>query len=140
MTIRLSDLGQVFLVCGKTDMRQGIDSLSYLVKSQFNLDPFSGQVYLFCGGRKDRFKALYWDGQGFWLLYKRFENGKLTWPNNEEEVKALTSEQVDWLMKGFSIIPKINRKRFQSRQDFGAFSIYFVIGRLLSIYKKTAIS
>ncbi|HGR1124407.1 TPA: IS66 family insertion sequence element accessory protein TnpB, partial [Streptococcus pneumoniae] len=24
------------------------------------------------------FKALYWDGQGFWLLYKRFENGKLT--------------------------------------------------------------
>ena len=108
MTIRLSDLGQVYLVCGKTDMRQGIDSLAYLVKSQFNLDPFSGQVYLFCGGRKDRFKTLYWDGQGFWLLYKRFENGKLTWPSNEEEVKALTSEQVDWLMKGFSIIPKIN--------------------------------
>ncbi|HFI0293427.1 transposase [Streptococcus suis] len=78
------------MVCGKTDMRQGIDSLSYLVKSQFNLDPFSGQVYLFYGGRKDRFKAL-------------------------------TSEQVDWFMKGFSIIPKINRKRFQSRQDFGAF-------------------
>ncbi|WP_256903510.1 transposase, partial [Streptococcus pneumoniae] len=24
-------------------------------------------------------KALYWDGQGFWLLYKRFENGRLTW-------------------------------------------------------------
>ncbi|NRG68404.1 IS3 family transposase [Streptococcus suis] len=47
MTIRLSDLGQVYLVCGKTDMRQGIDSLAYLVKSQFNLDPFSGQVYLF---------------------------------------------------------------------------------------------
>lgn len=37
-------------------MRQGIDSLAYLVKSQFNLDFFSGQVYLFCGGRKDRFK------------------------------------------------------------------------------------
>ncbi|HFI0306870.1 TPA: IS66 family insertion sequence element accessory protein TnpB [Streptococcus suis] len=108
MTIRLSDLGKVYLVCGKTDMRQGIDSLAYLVKSQFNLDPFSGQVYLFCGGRKDRFKVLYWDGQGFWLLYKRFENGKLAWPNNEEEVKTLTSEQVDWLMKGFSISPKIN--------------------------------
>ncbi|HGS1856283.1 TPA: IS66 family insertion sequence element accessory protein TnpB, partial [Streptococcus pneumoniae] len=27
------------------------------------MDPFSGQVFLFCGGRKDRFKALYWDGQ-----------------------------------------------------------------------------
>ncbi|CJF52891.1 transposase [Streptococcus pneumoniae] len=77
MTIHLSSLGQVYLVCGKTDMRQGIDSLAYLVKTHFELDPFSGQVFLFCGGRKDRFKALYWDGQGFWLLYKRFENGLL---------------------------------------------------------------
>ncbi|MDQ8837954.1 IS66 family insertion sequence element accessory protein TnpB, partial [Streptococcus ruminantium] len=42
---------------------------------------------------------------------KRFENGKLTWPNNEEEVKALTSEQVDWLMKGFSISPNIKSTR-----------------------------
>ncbi|MGQ7461762.1 IS66 family insertion sequence element accessory protein TnpB [Streptococcus suis] len=29
------------MVCGRTDMRQGIDSLAYLVKRQFNLDPFS---------------------------------------------------------------------------------------------------
>ncbi|COM00658.1 IS66 family insertion sequence element accessory protein TnpB [Streptococcus pneumoniae] len=75
MIIQLSDLGQVHLVCSKIDMRQGIDSLAYVVKTHFELDPFSGQVFLFCGGRKDRFKALYWDGQGFWLLYKRFENG-----------------------------------------------------------------
>ena len=69
-------------------MRQGIDSLAYLVKSQFNLDPFSGQVYLFCGGRKDRFKALYWDGQDFGYCINVLKMGKLTWPNNEEEVKA----------------------------------------------------
>lgn len=50
MTIQLSDLGQVYLVCGKTDMRQGIDSLAYLLKSQNELVPFSGSVYLFCGG------------------------------------------------------------------------------------------
>lgn len=108
MAIQLSDLGQVYIVCGKTDMWQGIDALAYLVKSHCDLDPFSGQVFLFCGGRKARFKALYWDGQGLWLLYKRFENGKLTWPSNENEVKALSSEQVDWLMKGFAITPKIN--------------------------------
>ena len=54
-----------------------------------------GQVYLVCG-RKDRFKALYWDGQGYWLLYKRFENGKMSWPQNQNEVQALSSEQVDW--------------------------------------------
>ncbi|WP_264260180.1 IS66 family insertion sequence element accessory protein TnpB [Streptococcus pneumoniae] len=65
-------------------MRQGIDSLAYVVKTHFELDSFSGQVFLFCGGRKDRFKVLYWDGQGFWLLYKRFENG--------------TTKAVQWLI------------------------------------------
>lgn len=113
--INLCDLGRVHLITGKTDMRQGIDSLAYLVKQEFELDPFSGQVFLFCGGRKDRFKALYWDGLGFWLLYKRFENGKLNWPSNEREVKELTSEQVEWFMKGFSITPTI--KTINSR-DF----------------------
>ena len=106
--INLYDLGQVYIVCGKTDMRKGIDTLAYLVKEKFGLDSFSGKVFLFCGGKQDRFKALYWDGQGYWLLYKRFENGKMNWPKNHDEVKALTSEQVDWLMQGFSITPKIN--------------------------------
>ena len=91
--IRLSDLSQVYIVCGKTDLRKGIDGLATLVKEQFELDPFSGKVFLFCGGSKDRFKALYWDGQGFWLLYKRFENGKLNWPRNQNEVQALSSKQ-----------------------------------------------
>lgn len=53
--IRLSDLGQVYIVCGKTDLRKGIDGLATLVKEQFELDPFSGKVFLFCGGSKKPF-------------------------------------------------------------------------------------
>ena len=41
--INLAELGRVFIVCGKTDMRRGIDSLAYIVKKSFNLDPFSGK-------------------------------------------------------------------------------------------------
>ena len=70
--INLYDLGQVYIVCGRTDMRRGIDGLAAIVKDKFDLDPFAGQVFIFCGGSRDRFKALYWDGQGYWLLYKRF--------------------------------------------------------------------
>ena len=92
--------GPVYIVCGKTDLRKGIDSLAYLIQSQFDLRPFFKILFLFCGGKSDRFKALYWDGEGFWLLYKRFENGRLTWPRSTTEVQALTPEQVEWLMKG----------------------------------------
>ena len=37
--INLAELGRVFIVCGKTDMRRGIDSLAYIVKKSFNLAP-----------------------------------------------------------------------------------------------------
>ncbi len=98
--INLAELGRVFIVCGKIDMCPGIDSLAYIVKKSFNL--VSGCVFIFCGSRRDRFKALYWDGQGFWLLYKRFENGKLAWPSNEDEVRELSDEQVMRLKQGFT--------------------------------------
>ncbi|NRO26036.1 hypothetical protein IMAU30028_00536 [Lactobacillus helveticus] len=43
--INLYDLGQVYIVCGRTDMRRGIDGLAAIVKDEFDLDPFSGRVF-----------------------------------------------------------------------------------------------
>lgn len=78
MIIDQRQIRQVYLVCGKTDLRRGIDGLAGVVQDQFELDPYNQALYLFCGTRKDRFKALYWDGDGFLLLYKRIENGRLS--------------------------------------------------------------
>ncbi|WKF86148.1 IS66 family insertion sequence element accessory protein TnpB [Lacticaseibacillus pantheris] len=49
-----------------------------VVQEEYQLDPHNQALYLFCGRRKDRFKALFWDGDGFILLYKRVENGAVT--------------------------------------------------------------
>lgn len=32
----------------------------------------------------------------------------MNWPKNQDEVRELSPAQVDWLMKGFSIEPKIS--------------------------------
>ena len=66
---------KVYIACGYTDLRRGIDGLASMVQEAFSLDPFSNTLFLFCGRRRDRIKALYWEGDGFVLLYKRLESG-----------------------------------------------------------------
>ena len=94
---------RVFIACGYTDLRRGIDGLASLVQQQFDLDPFTNTLFLFCGRRRDRIKALYWEGNGFVLLYKRLESGSFQWPRKESEVRSLTPQQYRWLMEGLSV-------------------------------------
>ena len=73
------------------------------MQSQFQMDPFQRVMFLFRGRKRDRIKALYWEGDGFLLLYKRLEDGSFQWPRSGEEVRAMTPQQYRWLMEGLSI-------------------------------------
>ena len=100
-------LGRMF---SKAFSGESIDGLASLVQQQFDLDPFTNTLFLFCGRRRDRIKALYWEGNGFILLYKRLESGSFQWPRKESEARALTSQQYRWLMEGLSVDqPKAHR-------------------------------
>ena len=109
----LADFGgadRIFIACGCTDLRSGIDRLAGIVAEQFQMDPFSNTLFLFCGRRKDRIKALYWEGNGFILLYKRLESGSFSWPRNGDEAKELSPQQYRWLMEGLQVEqPKAHR-------------------------------
>ena len=85
---------RVVLACGFVDLRKGIDGLAQIVGARYDLNPFvKGTFFLFCGRRSDRIKGLLWMGSGFLLLYKRFEDGSLSWPRTQEEAAELTEEQ-----------------------------------------------
>ncbi len=92
------------MAVGYTDMRKQIDGLSALVTAQFRLDPFSNSVFLFCGRNARVMKALYWEGDGFVLLYKRLENGRFKWPRDESETREITPQQFRWLMEGLAVV------------------------------------
>ena len=95
----------IYLVCGKTDLRKGIDGLALVIAENYGLDLYDNSLFLFCGSRSDRFKALFWDGEGFILLYKRFENGHLTWPRHRNDAQQLSEQQLDWLLQGLNPLP-----------------------------------
>ena len=96
----------IYIACGYTDMRKSIDGLAAVVQQQFHLDPFSKSLFLFCGKRRDRIKVLFWEGDGFVLLYKRLENGSFKWPRTKDEVKPISWQQFRWLMEGLEIEQK----------------------------------
>lgn len=87
MRVKFPDDIRIYIACGKTDMRKSIDGLSAIVCQNFKLDPFENALFLFCGGKRDRMKAILWEGDGFLVLYKRLENGVLQRPRSTEDVR-----------------------------------------------------
>lgn len=106
MRVKFPDNIKIYIACRKTDMRKSIDGLSAIVSQNFKLDPFQNTLFLFCGGKRDRMKAILWEGDGFLLLYKRLEGGSFQWPRTTEEVREITPQQYRWLIEGLSIDQK----------------------------------
>ena len=49
----------IYIALGYTDLRSGIDRLVAIIKNDFDLDPYDkGSIFLFCGRRTDRIKAI----------------------------------------------------------------------------------
>lgn len=109
MLAEAAGVQRIFIACGYTDLRKGIDGLANIIGTKFDLNPFQKNVlFLFCGKRTDRIKGLLWEGTGFLLLYKRLESRSFTWPRTREEAAEITREQYAMLMIGLNPIePKI---------------------------------
>ena len=102
-----SGFKKVYLATGFTDLRRGIDGLAAIIRFQFHLDPYDkNTLFLFCGRRSDRIKALLWEGDGFLLMYKRLDNGAFRWPRSADEAMAITADQYRMLMQGLEIVAR----------------------------------
>ena len=99
----------IYIVCGYTDLRYGIDSLAAIIEQKYKMNLFiPNTLFLFCGRSASKIKGLLWEGDGFLLLTKRVECGRFSWPRYSAELKNLSPEQFRYLMQGFSINPIIH--------------------------------
>ncbi len=114
----MSGVAKIYLVTGYTDMRKSIDGLMAIVRDTYCMDPFSNSLYLFCGRRCDRLKALHFDRDGFVLYYKRLENGRYQWPRNASEVRTLSRQEYRWLLEGLAIDQPRAIRQSPQRKDF----------------------
>jgi transposase len=107
----------VYLACGHTDMRKSINGLSAKVEGSFGLDPFGEALFVFCNRNRDRVKILEWDGDGFWLYFKRLEKGHFRWPAaGEETTMTLTGEELSIMLSGTKVELKLKRSEVTERK------------------------
>jgi transposase len=87
---------RIFLAHQPLDFRKGIDGLVGHCRQQLSCDPYSGALFVFTNRRRTGIRILAYDGQGFWLCYKRWSSGRLTWwPNREtEKLSRLDARQL----------------------------------------------
>jgi transposase len=98
-------------------MRKSINGLAVIVESNFNLDPFCGALFVFCNRSRNRVKILEWDGDGFWLYFKRLEKGKFRWPKpGNDATMLLTGAELSHLLGGTRVELKLRRDEVFERK------------------------
>lgn len=107
----------VYICCGPTDMRKSINGLMTLVRESFMLDPFADALFVFCNRKRDRLKILEWDGDGFWVYFKRLERGYFRWPVKDEgETMLLAAKELSYLIEGAKLEKKLKRNEVLERE------------------------
>lgn len=95
---------EVFLYRDCVDMRKGANSLSIIVQEEMGRHPGSGEIFVFCGKRRNKLKLLQWEINGFVVWYKSLEKQRFKWPDfMEGSPIVLTGEQLNWLLDGIDL-------------------------------------
>jgi len=66
---------RIFVARDAVDFRKAHDGLLAVIRDAFGDDPFDGSLFVFLNRSRNRLKLLQWDRDGFWLHYKRLEQG-----------------------------------------------------------------
>ena len=71
---------RIFVSPEPVDMRYGFDRLAQIVRSRVGEDPQGGNLFVFCNRATNRMKCLWFDRNGFCLLYKRLHRAVFDMP------------------------------------------------------------
>lgn len=110
----VSTSGSVYVAAGSTDMRKSINGLSILVEQAMDLDPFSGDLFVFCNRLRNIVKILYWDRNGFCLWHKRLEKDRFQWPHSADDLVNINQRQLQWLLSGLDITEAHGKLYYQN--------------------------
>ncbi len=112
--LNFSHQTRVFLFLEPVDMRKSFRGLCLLAESVLKEDPASGHWFAFINRRRDRLKLLGWDGQGFWIWYKRLESGGFQKPatSSNQVQTEIDVTQLSLIINGIELSSAKRRRRY----------------------------
>ena len=96
-------LERVFIYRKHVDFRKQVQGLSAIVQYTLELDPMSGDLYVFFNRRADKIRIIYWETNGYVLYGKYLEEDKFYLPSGDNAHVTITGEQLNWLIDGINI-------------------------------------
>lgn len=116
MIIDTREVKHIYLSTQYTDMRKSIDGLALIVSMSFGLDVMDGSLFIFTNKSRNRIKILFYDSNGFWLFFKRLEQGKFkVCEDDKSDTKTIDERQLRWLLEGLEIEQKYALKSVKNR-------------------------
>ena len=96
--LSLPSLVKIYLHAAPVNLHFSFDRLAGIVREEMGRDPLSGHLFVFRNRRGDRVKLLFWDDDGFVILYKRLEAGVFKFPVVSPETRAVKVSVADLSM------------------------------------------
>ena len=106
----------IYLCTMPCDMRKSFNGLCGMVINFMDKKPQSANAFVFVNKFCNRIKILLWDRNGFWLFYKRLEQGSFQLPsfsaNHPEPSLIISYDQLVLILEGIDLTSVNRRKRF----------------------------
>lgn len=105
---------RIYFYRAPCDMRKSFNGLCGLIRSELGADPLSGSLFVFVNRRRNMVKLMYWDSDGFMILFKRLERGCFRLPDIITSEARIDRRQLSMLLEG--VTPKKVSRRYVIEQ------------------------
>jgi transposase len=105
---------RIFVCTEPVDMRRSFDGLALAARERLGKDPREGGLFVFANKRSNRLKVLWFDRNGYCLLYKRLHRALFRLPG----AGNATAVQIDGAALGMLLagVDRPPRRRGEARE------------------------
>ena len=109
---------RIYLCTRPIDLRKSFDGLAQLVREFLGVDPLSGHLFVFRNKRGDLLKLLYWDRDGYLIVYKRLEIGVFRFPapTGDDAGVEIRAADLTMILDGVDLESVKRQRRYQRPQ------------------------